>query len=64
MIPAQKDALDEEVFRRALHVVNETEYTLKFVGYLEGKNYAEAGQCMKASHESLRSESILISHFH
>ncbi|KZS17139.1 Galactokinase [Daphnia magna] len=48
-----KEQLPEEVYRRALHVVNETENTLKFVEFLKGKNYVEAGQCMLRSHESL-----------
>lgn len=52
-LEANKSALEEEVYRRALHVVNETEYTLKFVAFLENKNYAEAGKCMLASHNSL-----------
>jgi galactokinase len=55
---ANKNVIEEEVYRRALHVVNETEYTLKFVEFLESKNYAEAGRCMLASHNSLRSVNI------
>nr|CAH0112930.1 unnamed protein product [Daphnia galeata] len=48
-----KEKLDDDVYRRALHVVNETEYTLEFVEFLKEKNYVEAGQRMKKSHKSL-----------
>ncbi|XP_046463941.1 galactokinase-like [Daphnia pulex] len=48
-----KETLDAEVFRRALHVINETEYTLEFVEFLKEKNYVEAGQRMIRSHKSL-----------
>lgn len=47
--------MGDEVYRRALHVVNETDYTLNFVDFLEKKKYIEAGRCMLNSHSSLRS---------
>lgn len=50
----RKSELDAEAYRRALHVINEIEYTEKFVTHLEKKQYVEAGQCMLLSHSSLR----------
>ena len=57
---AHKAEMDDEVYRRALHVVNETEYTLDFVDHLEKKCYTEAGRCMLNSHNSLRCAQIVI----
>ena len=46
--------MEFESYRRALHVVNETEYTLNFIKHLQNQSYIEAGQCMFQSHQSLR----------
>lgn len=50
----RRSALKIDVYRRALHVVNETECTLDFVKFLENKKYEKAGKCMLNSHASLR----------
>ncbi len=58
--PERKSELDAEAYRRALHVINEIEYTEKFVTHLEKKQYVEAGQCMLLSHSSLRYRTIAL----
>lgn len=50
----RKRELELDIYRRALHVVNETEYTLDFVNFLENREYEKAGECMLKSHASLR----------
>ena len=51
---ASKELLGEQEYNRALHVINETEYTTAFVKHLQNGEYEEAGQAMFKSHSSLR----------
>lgn len=51
---ASKELIDEQEYSRALHVVNETEYTKAFMKHLQNREYKEAGQAMFNSHSSLR----------
>jgi len=51
---ASKELLGEQEYNRALHVINETEYTRAFVKHLQSGDYKEAGQAMFNSHSSLR----------
>lgn len=53
-LEGRKRELELDIYRRALHVVNETEYTLDFVNFLENREYEKAGECMLKSHASLR----------
>jgi len=53
-LTASKELLGEQEYNRALHVINETEYTTAFVKHLQNGEYEEAGQAMFNSHSSLR----------
>jgi len=53
-LEGSKELMDKEEYKRALHVINETEYTKDFVKYLQNGEYPEAGQAMFNSHRSLR----------
>ena len=49
-----RDAMDDEAFRRALHVVAENRRPARFAAALERGDPAEAGRVMLESHASLR----------
>ena len=49
-----RDAMDEEAFRRAEHVVAENRRPARFAAALERGDLAEAGRVMLESHASLR----------
>ena len=50
------DRLDPVTFRRARHVVLENDRTLAMAGALNRGNLAEAGELMRASHDSMRDD--------
>ena len=50
------DRLDPVTFRRARHVVLENERTLALAGALNRSNLTEAGELMRASHDSMRDD--------
>jgi galactokinase len=56
MLDAAKAGMDAVVYKRAKHVVTETQRTLDFAKSLETKNYATCGELMYGSHESLRDD--------
>lgn len=55
-VEAAKGKLDDLTFRRARHVVGETQRARDFANLLSKKHYDEAGQLMIASHNSLRDD--------
>ncbi len=55
-VEAKKDAMDDDTFRRARHVVTEIARVEQFADALTAKDYAKAGGLMYASHDSLRDD--------
>lgn len=53
-LESQAGQLEETLYRRARHVINENERTLQAVEAMERGDGAKLGQLMNASHESLR----------
>jgi galactokinase len=53
---AEKDGLDETVFRRARHIVTENQRVLEACAALEGGDLPFVGQLMASSHASMRDD--------
>jgi galactokinase len=51
-----KSNMDEEVFRRARHVIGEIERTVQAADAIRASNWEKAGELMYASHRSLRDD--------
>lgn len=56
MLDSLKSEMEDVVYRRARHVIDENERTLATVKALESRNYEEAGKYMTQSHNSLRDD--------
>jgi galactokinase len=56
MLKSAKADMEDVVFRRARHVIDENDRTLATVKALESGNYEEAGKYMTQSHNSLRDD--------
>ena len=56
MLDAVKDSMEEVVYRRAKHVIDENARTLNTVEALKAKDYEAAGVYMTQSHHSLRDD--------
>ncbi len=55
-LAAVKSSLDEVVFRRARHVISESERTLEAAEVLKKNDFAKLGELMNESHVSLRDD--------
>ncbi len=55
-VEAAKEAMGDRVFRRSRHVVSEIERTAVAAECFKTSDYANIGQLMKASHDSLRDD--------
>jgi len=55
-LAAQERNLPPTVFRRARHVIDENDRTLRAAAALEGGDLTECGRLMNASHDSLRDD--------
>ena len=55
-LESRRDRLDPVVYRRARHVINENQRTLRMTEYLEGGELVGAGHLMQQSHVSLRDD--------
>jgi galactokinase len=51
-----RDKMDEQVFRRARHVIGEIDRTLRATEVIEASSWQKAGELMYASHRSLRDD--------
>lgn len=56
MLDKMADQIEEVVYRRARHVITENERVEKMAAALEANNWAQAGELMYASHDSLRDD--------
>jgi galactokinase len=55
-LEAKKGQMDSAIFKRARHVLNENNKVLEFGNKLGANDLAGAGECMNASHASLRDD--------
>lgn len=55
-VEAAKEKMGERVYRRSRHVVGEIDRTISAAKDFKNNDYANIGQLMKASHESLRDD--------
>jgi len=55
-LDSAKGQLDETVFRRCRHVITEIARTTEYATQLAKKNYEQAGELMRKSHDSLRDD--------
>lgn len=56
MLDKKADQIEEVVYRRARHVISENARVQDMATALESKNWAQAGELMYASHDSLRDD--------
>lgn len=56
MLDKMADQIEEVVYRRARHVISENSRVLEMATALESNNWAQAGELMYASHDSLRDD--------